>query len=141
MNLFLILILLINMFFFIDGYLRAKSFITIQFPYLIDKFTVGQKPLISKNPIHRSRLHVDIFGLGPSEVLIIAIAGAVLYGPGRLQEQLRAKKKDVSDIEYGGEPWQQEIYAEIDEKRKTAKEKRTIRAIQRYLDTENEDDE
>ena len=36
-------------------------------------------------------LNLDIFGLGPAEVVVIATAVAVLYGPNRLKEQLREK--------------------------------------------------
>lgn len=38
-----------------------------------------------------TRVELDIFGLGPAEVVIIAGAAALLYGPGRLKEQLREK--------------------------------------------------
>ena len=36
-------------------------------------------------------LNLDIFGLGPAEVVVIATAVAVLYGPNRLKDQLREK--------------------------------------------------
>lgn len=38
-----------------------------------------------------TRVGLDIFGLGPAEVVIIVGAAALLYGPGRLKEQLREK--------------------------------------------------
>jgi len=39
--------------------------------------------------VSESRLFLDLFGLGPTEVVIIAAAAGLLYGPDRLKQQLR----------------------------------------------------
>ena len=56
-----------------------------------------------RHPKHSSqkRLQLDVFGLGPAEVVVIAVAAAVLYGPGRLKEQLREKGIKGSAVSKG----------------------------------------
>ena len=39
----------------------------------------------------RTRLYLDIFGLGPSEIAIVFAAAAFIYGPDRLKKQLNDK--------------------------------------------------
>lgn len=53
-------------------------------------FTAAFRPA-RLHPLVQTRLQLDIFGLGPAEVVIIAGAAALLFGPGRLKEQLREK--------------------------------------------------
>lgn len=36
-----------------------------------------------------TRLYLDLFGLGPSEIVIVAVVAGLLYGPDRLRGQLR----------------------------------------------------
>ena len=37
----------------------------------------------------RTQLYLDLFGLGPSEIVIVAVVAGVLYGPDRIRGQLR----------------------------------------------------
>ena len=73
-------------------------------------------------------LNVDLFGLGPAEVVVIAGAAALLYGPGRLKSQLRdsgGKGKIVS------EGWEKERLDRITNMRDAADSVRKKRAWNR----------
>ena len=46
-------------------------------------------------PVHHppttsaTKLYLDLFGLGPSEIFVVAVVGALLYGPDTIRGQLR----------------------------------------------------
>lgn len=53
-------------------------------------------PRRMRNPLPRLRtfssaLHLNIFGMGPTEIVVVAMAAAVIFGPDKLKENLRRK--------------------------------------------------
>lgn len=87
--------------------------------------------LVHRSSIQRSRtfkLQLDIFGLGPAEVVIIAGVAAFLYGPGRLKEQLREKGIKGTVVSKGFKAERQERIALMIE---AAEKARKIRSWER----------
>ena len=82
---------------------------------------------------HRNRvLHVDVFGLGPSEVIIIVGAGLFLYGPDRLKQQLRDSGVKGKIVSAG---WRQERAESIKTMIENAENMRKKRKIKRIIDS------
>lgn len=81
----------------------------------------------------RKVLYVDIFGLGPSEVIIIVGAGLFLYGPDRLKQQLRDSGVKGKIVSAG---WRQERADNIKSMIKNAENMRKSRKIKRILESD-----
>eukprot|EP00981_Chlorochromonas_danica_P003516 scaffold659_cov192-Ochromonas_danica.AAC.29 len=74
-----------------------------------------------------TRLYLDIFGLGPSEILIIAGAGLLLYGPAKVKEQLRGSGVKGQIVSKG---WIYDRKERIEEMKKYATKRRSQRALE-----------
>jgi Sec-independent protein translocase protein TatA len=74
-----------------------------------------------------SRLNLDIFGLGPSEVVIIFGVGIFLYGPSNIRSQLRNQGVKGSIVSEG---WRAERAERIERMTKFATQRRRQRALQ-----------
>ncbi len=84
--------------------------------------------------VRRSKvLNVDIFGLGPSEVIIIVGAGLFLYGPDRLKQQLRESGVKGKIVSAG---WRQERAENIKAMIENAENMRKNRKIKRILESD-----
>lgn len=80
-------------------------------------------------PRSTSRLYLDVFGLGPAEVLVILVAAGVLFGPDQLKNRLqKSKPKAIADREKLP-PAVRNMYEMMD----IAEEVRKTRAL-RFLD-------
>jgi hypothetical protein len=124
--------------------LAAQSY---RLPSKYCRTSAWQQPIQKQsiNPArHQSkstRLHLDVFGLGPAEILIIIGAYFVFFGQTGFINPFNKDKKDDNDSR---PTWQIERFKNIEERRKLAKEARTLRALKRYVespDDEDEDDE
>ena len=122
---FLIIYLTFTSFLFLYKSFQLKSINNILFSKV--------KPLFRKE----TALNFDVFGLGPSEVAIIAIAAGLLYGPGKLGASF--KERGAKDNLLGND-WDSDRYLVFQEQREKAKEIRTIRNLQRYLGNEESDE-
>ena len=49
-----------------------------------------------------TRLYLDLFGLGPSEIVIVVVVAGLLYGPDRLRGQLRDSGVSNSVVNFKG---------------------------------------
>ena len=76
----------------------------------------------------KTALNIDIFGLGPSEIIIIAVVAGVLYGPDNIMRKF--KDPSVNLEEYTG-GWEGERTKDIDDMRERARRIRRARAIDR----------
>jgi hypothetical protein len=83
-------------------------------------------------------LQFDIFGLGPTEVILMAAAAGVLYGPDRLkakaQENGAASGKPVS------KGWRLDRIERIEDMQKYAQTSRRRRALDRVNEALEEED-
>jgi len=82
-------------------------------------------------------LYVDIFGLGPSEVIIIIGAGLVLYGPDKFKQQLRDSGVKGKIVSAG---WRQDRSENIKNMIENAENMRKNRKIKRILDSNSDID-
>lgn len=99
-----------------------------------DKSTVGRMLV---NARLRSRLYLDFFGLGPTELFTVLIAVTVFYGPGKLSSMNpmnnKGKKEGEEEDEEKEIPvmWVRENQKTIDERTKYASKIRQKRAWER----------
>jgi Sec-independent protein translocase protein TatA len=95
--------------FCIKGYHKCKAdpkiWLKMLFIFFIMLFLVPEAdafmkpraavPGLAIAPVHRppttsaTKLYLDLFGLGPSEIVVVAVVGALLYGPDTIRGQLR----------------------------------------------------
>lgn len=80
------------------------------------------KPVFNKKS---TKLYLDVFGLGPTEVLLIGITGFVLFGSKLNKKDIKAKKFNSS------EPWRIQLYEDIEKMKISAEKLRTKRALNR----------
>lgn len=85
------------------------------------------------------RLKLDLFGLGPSEVVIVAVVAGLLYGPDRIRGQLRDSGVKNSVVNSKGLRLERE--ERIDEMTGEAEARRKKRAWERVNALLEEDDE
>ncbi len=85
------------------------------------------------------RLKLDLFGLGPSEVVIVAVVAGLLYGPDRIRGQLRDSGVKNSVVNSKGLRLERE--ERIDEMTGEAEARRKKRAWDRVNALLEEDDE
>ena len=84
-------------------------------------------------------LKLDIFGLGPTEVVVILTAGVLLFGPDKLKSQLREKGIKGGVVSSG---WRAESLERIDDLRSYASKRRKQRSWDRINEAiERGDDE
>jgi len=90
-----------------------------------------------RHPKHgnKTQLQLDVFGLGPAEVVVIAVAAAVLYGPGRLKEQLRDKGIKGSAVSKGFKADREERISTMLEYAEKARKKRTWSRINESIES------
>lgn len=85
------------------------------------------------------RLQLDLFGLGPSEVVIVAVVAGLLYGPDRIRGQLRDSGVKNSVVTSKGMRLERE--ERIDEMTGEAEARRKKRAWDRVNALLEDDDE
>lgn len=96
------------------------------------------KQKISTLPTTTS-LGLDIFGLGPTEVLVIVGAAVLLYGPSSIAERFknplkaRNKKQEIDPAKIGSDlsGWEKDRLIEINEMKAVAQKFRKQRAMSR----------
>ena len=90
--------------------------------------TVGQRLIHARQ---RSRLYIDFFGLGPSEIVVILVTVLIFYGPDRLSK-LGKKAKDSDDSDKPiPEIWIREANDAVADMQKYASKARRKRAWDR----------
>lgn len=84
----------------------------------------------------KTQLQLDVFGLGPYEVLMVGAVGVFLYGPDKLRQQLQKQKgvdgvAEVSNslLPTSGDPAIVERIQRIADMRRIAKARRRDRAL------------
>lgn len=93
----------------------------------------------SSNRSASTALKLDIFGLGPTEVVVIITAGVLLFGPDKLKSQLKEKGIKGGLVSSG---WRAESLERIDERRSYATKRRNQRSWDRINEAiEQGDDE
>lgn len=85
-----------------------------------------------------TKLQLDIFGLGPAEVVIIFGVVLLLFGPDRVKEQLREKGVKSKIVSKG---WKAEREERIKDMTEFASARRTKRALKRINDAIESGDE
>ena len=104
-----------------------------------DKMTQNTSVLV-RYSTRDTKLYLDLFGLGPSEVVIVAVAAALLYGPEKVRGQLR--DSGVSNSVVNSKGLRLEREERIDKMLDDAEERRKKRAWQRInvlIDSEDEE--
>ena len=84
------------------------------------------------------RLHLDLFGLGPTEIIVVVAAGVLLFGPDRVKDQLREKGVRNELVSAG---WRADNQERIKRMRKFARERRKQRILGRIAEALEEGDE
>ena len=72
-------------------------------------------------------LRIDLFGLGPSEIVIIIGAGLLLYGPDRVKQQLRDSGVKGKIVSAGWKAERLERITEMDEYAENVRKRRSRR--------------
>lgn len=86
-----------------------------------------------------TRLYLDLFGLGPSEVVIVAVVAGVLYGPDRLRGQLRDSGVKNSVVTSKGLRLErEERIDEMLEEAETRRKKRAWDRVNALIESEDE---
>jgi len=83
-------------------------------------------------------LKVDIFGIGPTELVVIAAAAAVLYGPGRLKTQLREKGVKNTAVSEGFKAEREERISLMLESAKRVRKDRSWKRISAGLEAKDQ---
>ena len=83
-------------------------------------------------------LKVDIFGIGPTELVVIAAAAAVLYGPGRLKTQLREKGVKNTAVSEGFKAEREERISLMLESAKRVRKDRSWQRISAGLEAKDQ---
>lgn len=94
---------------------------------------LSRGPLAATRHVSHTARSLDIFGLGPAEVVIIAAAAAALYGPGRLKEQLREKGIKGGAVSQGFKAEREERIAQRTEAAERARKFRSWERINEAL--------
>jgi Sec-independent protein translocase protein TatA len=87
----------------------------------------------------QTAVQLDIFGLGPAEVVVIAGAAALLYGPGRIKEQLRDKGIKGGVVSKGFKAEREERIALMIESADLARKQRAWDRIREALNSDDEE--
>ena len=82
-------------------------------------------------------LQLDIFGLGPAEVVVIAGAAALLFGPDRIKSQLRESGVKNSITSEGYKAEREERIQEMKKYAKSVRKKRTWQRINIAIEDED----
>ena len=84
-------------------------------------------------------LYLDLFGLGPTEIIVVIAAGVLLFGPDRVKGELREKGVKNELVSAG---WRADNQERINRMRNFARERRNKRSWDRIAEAlENEDEE
>ena len=83
-------------------------------------------------------LQLDIFGLGPAEVVVIAGAAALLFGPDRIKSQLRESGVKNSITSEGYKAEREERIKTMKKYAKSVRKKRTWQRINIAIEDEDE---
>mmetsp|Transcript_21477 Transcript_21477/g.30778 ORF Transcript_21477/g.30778 Transcript_21477/m.30778 type:complete len:158 (-) Transcript_21477:65-538(-) len=85
----------------------------------------------------KSKLFLDIFGLGPTEVVIILGAAALLYGPDRIKGQLRESGVKGVIVSAGWRAEREERIKELSQKAESVRKKRALQFLEEAVTNEN----
>mmetsp|Transcript_8896 Transcript_8896/g.12171 ORF Transcript_8896/g.12171 Transcript_8896/m.12171 type:complete len:158 (+) Transcript_8896:15-488(+) len=85
----------------------------------------------------KSKLFLDIFGLGPTEVVIILGAAALLYGPDRIKGQLRESGVKGVIVSAGWRAERKERIKELSQKAESVRKKRALQFLEEAVTNEN----
>ena len=99
-------------------------------------FTTSGAPQLSARD---TRLYLDLFGLGPSEIVIIVVVAGLLYGPDKLRGQLRDSGVSNSVVNSKGLRLEREerIDKMLDDA-ETRRNKRAWNRVNALIDAEDE---
>ena len=77
-----------------SSFSKSRIFFTVSPPHTTATTVSTALQWMPRHHCRRStsRLYLDVFGLGPSEVLLIVFGGLVLFGPERLKGQFQGSK-------------------------------------------------
>ena len=83
-------------------------------------------------------MYLDLFGLGPTEIVVVMAAGVLLFGPDRVKDQLREKGVQNEFVSAG---WRADNLERIKRMRKLARDRRKKRSWDRIAEALEEGDE
>lgn len=115
---------------FSDGIHKSINFQQKQYNYIINR-TYNNGPKIinnnNRNILKKTSLQIDIFGLGPTEIVAIIAAGALLYP----RNNNKKKSKSERNSFIPEESWEVERNERIMNMRINAEKMRSKRALER----------
>mmetsp|Transcript_8897 Transcript_8897/g.12172 ORF Transcript_8897/g.12172 Transcript_8897/m.12172 type:complete len:157 (+) Transcript_8897:15-485(+) len=101
------------------------------------EFDAGIKGATKVVSQSKSKLFLDIFGLGPTEVVIILGAAALLYGPDRIKGQLRESGVKGVIVSAGWRAERKERIKELSQKAESVRKKRALQFLEEAVTNEN----
>lgn len=81
-------------------------------------------------------LSLQVFGLGPSEILMTGLVGLALWGPDRLRSQTRKRNGGLNDASPKAERLKER--AEQQERAEEQRRKRRLRMIRKEIEKDNQ---
>jgi len=84
-------------------------------------------------------LNIDLFGLGPAEVIVIAGATVLLFGPDRIKSQLRESGVKNSITSEGYKAEREERIKDMKKYATTIRKKRSWQRINLLIEDEDDD--
>lgn len=143
MNLFLFFLLVVSTVHLVSSYIVKSTTVATGSNVNSNRFTTsisirqsyGLKLVTCRE--NKQPIMFDLFGLGPSEIIVIVGAAAFLYGPDRLKQQLRDSGVKGGIVSAG---WKADRMERIDVMKKNASKARRYRAIQRIVNRDDDMD-
>ena len=95
-------------------------------------------PPLQRNPRPSTALNLEVFGLGPTELVVILATGVLLFGPDRVKSQLREQGVKGGIV---SSSWRAESLDRIDAMRTYASKRRKDRSWDRINEAIESGDE
>ena len=102
------------------------------------RLTFSSFPSTLQSPDSKTKLYLDLFGLGPTEIVVVIAAGVLLFGPDRVKDQLREKGVQNELVSAG---WRADNQERIKRMRKVARDRRKKRSWDRIAEAIEDGDE
>jgi hypothetical protein len=112
--------------------------LALQMAAMAHAFYHASPGFVAKPTRTLTRLYADIFGVGPTEALIIGGAFLFIYGPNRVKGELR--ESGVENVP-SSKGWQAQSKERVEDLTKAARKARAFRALKRINRAVDEGDD
>lgn len=102
----------------------------------VSKFWMPTQSTI--NRASQTKLYFDVFGVGPSELVVIAAAAGLIYGPDKVNKQFKEKGVQGAPTAKGWKREREERIKEMTEVARAARAKRGMNRLNRAMEDGNQ---